>query len=132
MDKQIKETPYVFVYGTLMKGFNNNILLRNSLMIDTATTEEKYTLVASGIPYLLDKSSDTYVSGEVYQVDENTLDSLDSLEGHPVWYNRRIINVISEKGDKIKAWTYFMGGNPGGTVIESGDYRDYSLPYINN
>lgn len=126
MKKPLEQTPYVFVYGTLLSGLGNHRLLSNSLLIDRATTEDSYVLVANSIPYLLDEEGKSYVCGEVYEVDERTLDNLDGLEGHPNWYNRRIINVVTEQGDRLKAWAYFMPKRPSGaTVIETGSYKDY-------
>jgi gamma-glutamylcyclotransferase (GGCT)/AIG2-like uncharacterized protein YtfP len=127
MKKPTEQTPYVFVYGTLMSGFGNNRLLKGSALIDHASTEEEYVLVSNGIiPFLMDDVQDSYIVGEVYEVDEKTLKNLDDLEGHPNWYERRIINVVSDIGDRLKAWAYFMPTKPiGAEVIESGDYRSY-------
>lgn len=126
MRKPTEKTPYVFVYGTLMSGFGNNTLLRSSTLVDSGTTEESYTLVAHSIPYLLETEGKGYVSGEIYEVDENTLVALDRLESHPTWYERKVINVVTETGDRLEAWAYFMPNRPSeATVIESGDYREY-------
>lgn len=133
MEKPTDQTPYLFVYGTLMSGLSNNRLLKNSLQIDTATTEGKLTLLASSIPYLVDEKSKSYVTGEVYEVDEKTLSAIDQLEGHPGWYSRKIISIVNELGDKMKAWAYFMPRSTVGNakVIESGSYRDYIMQFNN-
>lgn len=128
MKKPIEKTPYMFVYGTLMSGFSNSRLLRNSLLVDRGTTEEEYTLAVSSIPFLVEEDGKNYVSGEVYKVDEKTLNAIDQLEGHPDWYERKVISIITEQGDKLQAWAYFMQKSKlkTVTVIESGDYREYS------
>lgn len=126
MKKPTEQTPYVFVYGTLMSGFSNNGLLKRATLIDLATTENDYVLVANGIPFLLEENGKSYVHGEVYKVSEDVLKGLDALEGHPNWYERKIVNVITQNGDRMKAWVYFIQERPRGyTVIESGSYRDY-------
>ena len=127
MKKPLEQTPYVFVYGTLMSGFGNNRLLKDSMFIEHASTEDEYILVLSGlIPFLMDNVSDCYVVGEVYKINDKTLKKLDDLEGHPNWYERRIINVVSDVGDRLKAWAYFMPEKlEGAEVIELGDYRAY-------
>jgi gamma-glutamylcyclotransferase (GGCT)/AIG2-like uncharacterized protein YtfP len=126
MKKPIERTPYVFVYGTLMEGFGNNRLLKDSSLIENATTEDGYVLVANGIPYLLEDQGKSYVHGEIYKVNEKTLENLDTLEGHPNWYARKVINVVTEQGDRLKAWAYFMPKKPNGVVVvESGDYREH-------
>lgn len=113
---------YVFVYGTLRKGFGNHFLLKNSKFIGEAITKEKYSLYASGIPYVV-KVPKTHIKGEVYKVDSETLKSLDQLEGHPNFYKREEIDVLVNNSP-IKAWIYFYP-YPKGEFIPSGDYKDY-------
>jgi gamma-glutamylcyclotransferase (GGCT)/AIG2-like uncharacterized protein YtfP len=128
MKKPIEQTPYVFVYGTLMRGFSNNHLMMSAEYVERASTEEEYKLVAAGIPFLVDEPGNSYVLGELYKVDENTLGMLDELEGHPGWYERRVINIITELGDRVKAWAYFMPKDKlrgSATTIENGSYADY-------
>ena len=85
-----KENIYVACYGTLRPGFGNNRLLVDSEHIGTGKTIEKYTLRASGIPFV-SKDPLHSVVVDVYKVDEPTLKNLDSLEGHPEWYKREQI-----------------------------------------
>lgn len=134
MKKPTEKTPYVFVYGTLMSGLSNNRLLRRSELIDTATTEDELVLVASSLPFLLEKKGKSYVSGEIYRVTEDALYNIDQLEGHPDWYERKMIEVVTELGDKMKAWAYFMPESKisGATVIESGSYREYVSVELEN
>lgn len=134
MKKPVEQTPYVFVYGTLMSGFGNNQLLKNATLMEYASTEDEYTLVISGfIPFLIDNDGGDYVVGEVYKINEKTLKNLDDLEGHPNWYERRVINVVSDVGDRFKVWAYFMPVRPkGAEVIELGDYRGYMESLILN
>ncbi len=127
MKKPTEKTPYIFVYGTLMSGFGNNALLKNSRLVEAATTEDNLVLLANSIPYLLDEEGKSYVRGEIYEVNENSLKKIDQLEGHPDWYSRKIISVVTDLGDKMEAWVYFMPRSKAGnaTVVESGDYREY-------
>lgn len=132
MNKE-KNKHYVFVYGTLMRGFNNNHLLSSAEYIEKASTKKEYKLVASGIPFLTEQPGKSYVLGELYRVDDNVLGLLDELENHPNWYERKEIKVITELGDEVKAWAYFMPERhiPGsGQEIENGSYSDYT--YIFN
>jgi len=132
MEKATEQTPYVFVYGTLMSGYGNNRLLSKHKIIDTGTTKDKYVLKARSIPFLIDKKGEPNVQGEIYKVSENTLQTLDMLEGHPSWYRRKVIDVINEVGDTVKAWVYFMpeaAESLQSTVIPSGNYRDHTDNY---
>ena len=115
------EKIYVFVYGTLRRGFENHYLLKNSKFIGYGITKEKYSLYVDSIPYVV-KIPYCQIKGEVYEVDKNTLIALDELEGHPDFYRRELIDVIVN-GKTIKAWIYFYP-YPRGKLIKSGDYKD--------
>lgn len=103
----------VFVYGTLKRGYSNNVLMKNSEYLGLGITTKKYAMYENGIPYVCESKEHTKIVGEVYKVDKQTLKSLDSLEGHPEWYKRKEIKVVfmenQEKDLKeITAWIYFM------------------------
>ena len=102
----------VFVYGTLKRGHGNHVLLRGSDFLGPSFSKSPGT---------------TRVIGELYNVDELTLNHLDMLEGHPTWYKREQINVdyISNEGEmeSTKAWLYFNEEIPtGATIVETGTY----------
>ncbi len=82
----------VFVYGTLKKGFGNNSLLKDSKFLGEATTADRWLMIGKGMgfPYLLkkDKMKGKIIKGELYEVDKNTLNRLDQLEGVPTHYKR--------------------------------------------
>jgi len=87
----------VAVYGTLKRGYGNHMLLANSIYIADGYTEEPYPLVVhgSGLPFLIDKPGvGKKVRVEVYLVDSDTLNTLDALEGHPDWYQRKEKEVL--------------------------------------
>jgi gamma-glutamylcyclotransferase (GGCT)/AIG2-like uncharacterized protein YtfP len=96
----------VFVYGTLKQGHGNNRLLENSKFLGRCYIEGPWRLINLGAyPGLVEipKIEFAKVLGEVYQVDLDTLQSLDWLEGHPRYYRR----------DKVatpwkNAWAYFL------------------------
>ena len=107
----------VFVYGTLRKGRGNYGLLERSIFVGSAVTVRKYAMYVSGIPYVTELERETTIVGEVYEVDEFTLDRLDQLEGHPDFYERRKIKVFLEDGRKIKAFLYFCD-----RVVQNGGF----------
>tara|TARA_R110002020_G_scaffold148779_1_gene324807 strand:+ start:2778 stop:3212 length:435 start_codon:yes stop_codon:yes gene_type:complete len=126
------EEHLVFVYGTLMKGFGNHGLLRESIPLGVAETIEEYVLTALGIPFVTKAQEEdpslTTIKGELYLVDDNTLGRLDALEGHPYAYKREKAEIkYNDSGAEMRslAWMYFyptQQGNP----IKGGDYREYS------
>jgi gamma-glutamylcyclotransferase (GGCT)/AIG2-like uncharacterized protein YtfP len=62
------------------------------------------------------------IYGEVYLVDEDTLYTLDCIEGHPSFYRRRKVDTPFKK-----AWTYFLPESylhdQDNTIVESGLWR---------
>jgi gamma-glutamylaminecyclotransferase len=83
---------FIFVYGTLKKGFPNSNFLANAKFVGEGRTVDKYPLVIASrfnIPYLLGlKNVGNQIAGEVYDVTESQLKALDRFEGYPDHYNR--------------------------------------------
>lgn len=105
--KDYPQKTIVGVYGTLKKGGSNHGLLSDSQFIGLASTLPAYSLVSmGGYPGLL-PGEDTVLL-ELYEVDDKTLYYLDALEGHPNYYRRELIEVITEKGEKGEAWVYHL------------------------
>ncbi len=121
----------VFVYGTLRKDYwNHKYYLKNSKFVGKGRTKHKYALYADNIPYVIENENISHIVGEVYCVDEETLERLDYLEGHPTCYKRKKVPIILESGEEIEAWLYFYP-EPYGDLVESGDYKDYErLDYV--
>lgn len=87
----------VFVYGTLKSGFGNNRLMtpEGSRLIGKAVTVDKFDLRCfGGCPGMFPKGDNMrHVEGELWEVNNSVLASLDRLEGHPGWYRRTPIKV---------------------------------------
>lgn len=115
----------VFVYGTLKEGWGNwGAYLENN---DGARLLGRCRVTgALGLRDLgyfpcavkTDDGIDRSIVGEVYVVDNATLDALDGLEGHPDWYCREKVNTPWKS-----AWIYYMpdrGVEGASDFIESG------------
>jgi gamma-glutamylaminecyclotransferase len=110
------------VYGTLRGGLPNHSYVKNHKFLGTGKTVEKYTMRASGIPYV-GKEPRTRIDVEVYDVTGKTeIEAIDRLEGHPHWYKREEIEVELNDGRILKAWLYFMESTS--KIIETGNYLD--------
>lgn len=109
----------IFVYGTLKKKYHNNRLLGNSTFVGEGTV--KGTLHVTGLPYL--RPGNTHVHGEIYEVNEQTLGTLDSLEGHPNWYKRTPMLAWLNTGDiiAVEAYVYQRELSPD-SIRESGRF----------
>ena len=100
----------VFVYGTLKSGKSNHYFLANAKFLGKARVGRNFKLYVSGLPYLVEESGDGAV-GEVYEVDNEGLMSLDRLEGHPNFYFRKPVKVKYEDNTEEEALVYL---HPGG------------------
>lgn len=84
----------VFVYGTLRQGFGNNHHFDDaeSVFIGYRRVNgyELYSTHGGGVPMVLEVDDDSKSAyGEVYEVNTDTLEDLDMLEGHPTGWCRR-------------------------------------------
>ena len=94
---------YIFVYGSLKKGFSNHHRIENSEFIcSTRTLEEFAMLDLDMFPGVLKEKKVSHIHGEVYDLDTNTLEKIDIYEGE--WYSRE--NVELEAG--FTAQMYFL------------------------
>ena len=92
---------YIFVYGTLKKGFRNARYLRDAEFICTAQSTDKtykmisfYSEMAPGSTYpAVFNSGNANISGEVYKISSKTLRELDVLEDEGDRYLRTPINL---------------------------------------
>ena len=110
----------IFVYGTLKKGFHNHHLLEQSEFVGSGWTVEKYALYHDGIPYVVKDEAISRIQGEVYSVDDDTLEVLDRFENHSEWYCREQVEVTMDLvDDLLVAWLYF-NPDPKGELVESG------------
>ena len=103
-------THRVAVYGTLKKGLSNNYMLFDSKLIGKGKTANKYKMWSNSIPYVnngTDNANGHNISVEVYEVPETTLKSLDKLENHPNWYERKETAITMEGGEVETGWLYF-------------------------
>lgn len=99
----------LFAYGTLKRGFINEVYLKHSSLLGIATTKHQYPMVNTEghFPYLIkDKGYGKHIKGELYEIDDITLKMLDALEHHPEIFIRGNIELVFD-GKKIEVITYF-------------------------
>ncbi|MFM2591065.1 gamma-glutamylcyclotransferase [Vibrio sp. TBV020] len=107
----------VFVYGTLRHGECNHHLLSQSQWLGNHTTPPFYSLYDLGAyPAVIEGHS--AIIGEVYLVDDQTLEQLDLLEEVPVTYRREQIETPFGH-----AWMYlYQDVSQLSEMISSGDW----------
>ena len=97
----------VFVFGTLKEGFPNFATNRGTRVPGVFITKERYPLCLVGerrSPWLIDSPGNgEQISGQVFEVDQATLDAMDKLEriSEPDGYRRVVLAV--ESGDVINS-----------------------------
>ena len=103
----------VFVYGTLMQGeSNHDYYLRDSSCKGKATVSGFEMYDIGYFPGIV--PGEGTVPGELFEVDEDTLQSLDGLEGEGSLYIRKPVQVTLETGEKVFASIYVYNGNTDG------------------
>lgn len=115
----------VFVYGTLRIAHSNHHLLKDAYSYGVGSTEASYSMyLISGYPYVTSSETRYPIVGELYAVDDDTLETLDRMEGHPRYYVRRETAVIVGEEHYV-AWMYFR--DPQGLLMQSGDYNEVNF-----
>lgn len=100
---------FLFVYGSLKKGFDNHKLLEKSTKrLGKATTINKFGMFEDSFgnyPYLITKPI-SKIDGELYQINrKELLDEIDEFEGAPDYYQRKKIKVKTHHGVNL-AYAY--------------------------
>jgi gamma-glutamylcyclotransferase (GGCT)/AIG2-like uncharacterized protein YtfP len=83
----------VFVYGTLKKGFHNALYLENARFLGEFTTDSIYSMYNFGTYPAVGEFGKTAIEGEVYEISQAQLESIDRLEWYPEFYQRVMIKT---------------------------------------
>jgi gamma-glutamylcyclotransferase (GGCT)/AIG2-like uncharacterized protein YtfP len=96
----------VFVYGSLMYGHgNHHLLMDNTFIGDYLTASDNYYMYSLGGYPGVTKGGAGKVLGELYEVDDTTLESLDMLEGNGSFYTRELVDL---DGYDDPVWMYIL------------------------
>ena len=96
----------VFVYGTLLKGnSNHDVYLKDALFLGKARAENFALYSFGAYPGAVPEKGEA-VLGEVYEIDESTLEKLDVLEEEVELYLRQKTRVVFENGTAREAYIY--------------------------
>lgn len=104
---------FLFVYGSLKKGFDNDKLLEKSTRrLGKASTVGKFGMFEDSFgnyPYLIKKPINRII-GELYEIQrKELLDQIDKFEGAPDYYQRKKIKVKTHHGVQF-AYAYIREG----------------------
>jgi gamma-glutamylcyclotransferase (GGCT)/AIG2-like uncharacterized protein YtfP len=98
---------YVFVHGALRSGNSHHGHLEDAKFIGKGRTKEQFALYLGVLPYVVRSEKVSWIVGEVYAVDKQTLRRLDLVEQCPSWHFREWVDVIRDDGREFKAMMYF-------------------------
>lgn len=100
---------YVFVYGSLKKGFCNHQLIERSEFICKTHTKECYEMLdLHDFPGVTKEKRISTIHGELYNVENTVLKQLDEFEGN--WYLRETVELESGPSAQM----YFLKRVPEG------------------
>jgi gamma-glutamylaminecyclotransferase len=100
----------VFVYGTLKRkeGAWEYYLMRQNFIGEAVSVRPYAMYDTGGFPVLSTGGGVTLpVRGELYEVDDETLDRLDSYEGNGHMFQRQIEPFYEAGGERVEAQVYF-------------------------
>jgi len=100
---------YLFVYGSMKKGFKNQNRLEDDKLIGISTTRDKYSMYPAktfNYPYLLEDEKKWQIDGELYELITTNISKIDMFEGVPDHYYRKQIEVYFDN-QIYKAFIYF-------------------------
>lgn len=119
----MRYTPSVilFVYGSLLRGEESHFLLDAARFVASARTAPRYTLVSLGPYPALLEGGETAVLGELYEVTGGLVGELDEFEGHPDFYERKVIEI--EGGARVDAYVLPAARAMDRPRVASGDWR---------
>jgi gamma-glutamylaminecyclotransferase len=140
---------HVFVYGTILSGMRNNHRVNKFKFIGKAETVKQFYMTSLNsccypmVSYKAIHPSQilTTIKGEVYEINDEELQNLDHLEGHPNFYTRQIIEV-NLGNDKIMSTFCYIILQPDiisevsidyeerSEAVNDGDWRRYFEKYL--
>ena len=117
----------VSVYGSLRKKQSNyEYYLSSSVYKGTFSTEPEYTLHSLDFYPGLKLNGNTSVVMEVYEVDEETLKTLNRLEGYRPGETSTFYDRIEINTPWGKAFTYiYVRELSKDSIVESGDWSEF-------
>ena len=121
-NQELAAKPLVFVYGTLRPGGSNNFRMQGSRWLGPATVCGHLHVVDWYPALLLDEDAGQ-VTGDLYEVPEDLLASLDDFEGTEY---RRVRTMVQNADDEaVSAWVWEWNRETHGLLpIPGGDWLE--------
>ncbi len=115
---------HLFVYGTLLRGETyHHRLMEKARFLGKTSTAAGYELLDVGDFPAMVAGGEGIVVGELYDIDAPTLKAIDSLEGHPLLYQRTAISL--DDGKEALGYLWSAGARGPYPFIPGGDWQAY-------
>ncbi|WP_146504092.1 gamma-glutamylcyclotransferase family protein [Rubinisphaera italica] len=108
------ESPLLFVYGTLKRGYCRDHYLQKAKFIGEAKTEASYLLYDCGeYPGLVHDPNGHNIEGELYEISENAWLTLDEVEGVSFnLYQRATVELLAPYHEmNVQSYLYLRSTN---------------------
>ena len=89
--------PLLFAYGSMKRGFRNHYRLKNDKFIGQAKTKKKYCMFPApsyNYPYRIEDDHMWQLKGELYELTNTPIETIDEFEGSPVCYYKKMTIVV--------------------------------------
>jgi gamma-glutamylcyclotransferase (GGCT)/AIG2-like uncharacterized protein YtfP len=94
----------LFVYGTLRRGAKNHAWMNGARYAGSARTAACYELVDLGSYPAVVEGGSTAVEGELYEVNDTHVASLDAFEDVPTLYERKLVQMALAPPQPVEAY----------------------------
>jgi gamma-glutamylcyclotransferase (GGCT)/AIG2-like uncharacterized protein YtfP len=106
--------PLLFVYGTLRQGQRYHHTLGKARFMGIAESARGFKIITrappddpEGYPVALEAPENTCkITGELYEIDGESLKAVDGLENYPAEYDRREYEFVTAEGKRVTALMY--------------------------
>lgn len=95
----------VMVYGTLKGGHPNHGAITGAEFLGRHCLEGYQMVDLGWYPGVIKGGENTKIFGEVYKITKEMLSIMDSIEGHPNYYERKEVDIEEHGG---KTWIYLL------------------------
>jgi gamma-glutamylcyclotransferase (GGCT)/AIG2-like uncharacterized protein YtfP len=115
----------------MKRGFTNHYRLEKDNFLGAAHTVKKYNIHPAPsyrYPYGIEKEKRWELKGELYELTQTDIQTIDEFEGVPKFYYRKKIDVICE-GKAHKAFIYFRANENPNLVEDDIDLNEWTLKW---
>src|ERR1700759_1705080 len=112
----------LFVYGTLRQGAANHAELCGARFAGSAQTAPAYELVDLGAYPAVVEGGDTSIAGELYEVNADLMQRLDTFEDVPILYERKLVRMALDPARPVEAYVMRRERARNAARIASGDW----------